>query len=259
MNQTGLFRPQSAIWKVSRETVLLLGGPAAAILQIAHPQIALGVSRHSNFREETLGRLHRTLEAVYTVTFSPRAEVEAMERRIRARHAPVKGSEPQRYSAFDPAAQMWVLATLIAVAVECYEAFVDPLTAEERESYYRDMREFGVWFGLDRSFGPANWSEFSAYYAAMLEGDELCSLPISRDLACHIAHPRQPLFLRLGWPASNWAARRFLPSPVCEKLGFRHIAAGPVDDAIRDALGLLPPGLRYARQYLRAIGSAGPP
>ncbi len=257
MNQMGLFLPQSAIWKVSRETVLLLGGPAAAILQIAHPQIALGVSRHSNFREETLGRLHRTLEAVYTVTFSPRAEVEAMERRIRARHTPVKGAEPQRYSAFDPAAQMWVLATLIAVAVECYETFVGPLTAEERESYYRDMREFGVWFGLDRSFGPANWVEFAAYYSQMLNGDELCSLPVSRELASHIAHPRRPLFLRFGWPASNWAARRFLPSPVCEKLGFRPISTGPLDDMIRDALGVLPPGLRYARQYLRAIGSEG--
>src|SRR5690606_37813674 len=62
--RTGVSSP--AMWRITREQVLLLGGPSAAILQIAHPTVALGVAHHSDFRADTLGRLRRTLDAIYT-------------------------------------------------------------------------------------------------------------------------------------------------------------------------------------------------
>jgi uncharacterized protein (DUF2236 family) len=251
-----LFGPDSIIWRVNRENLLLLGGPAAAILQNAHPQVALGVAEHSNFREDTLGRLRRTLEAVYTVTFSPRSEVEAMAVHVRAIHARVRGESPQRYSAFSPDAQFWVLATLIKVGLEIYEEFIAVLPPEEKERYFQEMKGFGKWFGLPETYGPQTWREFSTYWDEMIHGSELCSLPLSRELCRHIAYPAKPLWIRPGWVMSGFAAREYIPSPLREKLGLK---ANPefnrriFRSGIRHLMPLLPPVVRYVPNYRRAI------
>jgi uncharacterized protein (DUF2236 family) len=251
-------RQQTALWRIAREHVLLLGGPAAAILQIAHPSVALGVANHSDFRSDTLRRLSRTIEAVYTITFSSPEEIEAMSARVRAAHKPVQGESPQRYSAFSLDAQMWVLATLIQLSVETYERFIGPLDAGDREEYLHGMREFGTWFGLPATYGPRGWANFSAYYVDMLNSDLLCSLPVSKELARHIIYPLRPVSLRPLWPLASFAAREFLPSPVREKLDlprttFSRLAAASFDAILPWTIPALPASLRFAPQYLRAI------
>jgi uncharacterized protein (DUF2236 family) len=220
--------------------------------------VALGVANHSDFRADTLGRLHRTLEAVYTITFCPRAEVEAMSARVRAAHLRVRGESPQPYSAFALDAQMWVLATLIQLGIQMFERFVGPLDAMDREEFLRDMRDFGTWFGLPVEYGPQGWAAFSAYYDAMITGDLLASLPLSTELAHHIVYPRRPFTLRPLWPLASFAAREFLPSPVREKLDlprttFSRLVAASLDATLPRLIPGLPSRLRFAPQYLRAI------
>jgi len=254
--EASIFPHDSAIWRISREHALVLGGPAAAILQIAHPQVALGVAEHSDFKNDSLSRLHRTLDAVYTITFSPRAEVEAMAARVRKSHAPVHGDKPVRYSAFSLDAQMWVLATLIQLGTQSFERFVGPLTQADRESHYHDMRIFGTFFGLPVDYGPQTWGEFSTYYEEMVHGPMLASLPISRELANHVAFPRRPRFLRAVWPVSGLMTREFLPSPVRERLGFTapsNFASRQIDRTIGGVLPFLPPELRFTPHYLAAM------
>lgn len=254
-----IFPPDSAIWRFSREHVLVLGGPAAAILQIAHPDVALGVARHSDFQNDSLSRLRRTLDAVYTITFAPRAEVEAIAAQVRRSHAKVQGDSPQRYSAFSLDAQMWVLATLVQLGMESYERFIGPVSVADREAHYRNMRVFGTYFGLPEDFGPQDWRSFAAYYDAMIHGPLLASLPVSAELAHHVAYPRKPIALRALWPVSGAMAREFLPSPVREKLGLPRTAESRLVLAsstalIRAILPALPDRIRFTAQYLRAIG-----
>ena len=216
------------------------------------------MAAHSDFRNDSLGRLRRTLEAVYTITFSPRDEVEAMASQVRASHARVRGESPQHYSAFSPDAQMWVVATLVQLSVEMFERFVAPLELMEREAFYRDMRIFGTYFGLPADRGPQNWKEFVEYYRGMIEGDILGSLPVSRELAHHIAYPGKPFMLRSLWPLSGALAREYLPSPLREKLGLPVSASSRLTSAMLDAVlpGLipwLPSSLRFAKKYRRAI------
>lgn len=251
-----LFGPNSLIWRINRENLLLIGGPAAAILQNAHPQVALGVAGHSNFRQDTLGRLQRTLEAVYTVTFSPRTEVEAMAAHVRAIHAKVRGETPQRYSAFSLDAQLWVLATLIALSVQIYEEYVAPLAPEEKETFFHEMKGFGKWFGLPESYGPQTWGDFQTYWHDMLHGDELASLPISRELTRHIAYPERPLWIRPGWVISGLMAREYIPSPIREKLGLTAPSETSVKlfrAGVKGVLPFLPPVVRYVPHYRRAM------
>jgi hypothetical protein len=57
------------MWQISRERCGLIYGPAAAILQIAHPWIEQGVHNHTNFRTDIMGRLRRTLESTNRIVF----------------------------------------------------------------------------------------------------------------------------------------------------------------------------------------------
>lgn len=252
-----VFPSDSAMWRISREHVLLLGGAAATVLQVAHPVVALGVSGHSDFRNDTLGRLKRTLDAVYTIAFAPRDRVEAMERQVREIHKRVRGTEPERYSAFSRDAQMWVVATLVQGSVSMYERFVGPLSGAEREAYYHDMREFGRWFGLAKSYGPQTWVEFESYYEGVLAGGELGRLEVSRELAWNVAHPPKPVFLRILWPMSSAVAREYLPSRLREKLGlpstwWSRLVVGVLDAILPRVLRMLPERVRFSWEYLRA-------
>lgn len=254
-----VFPPDSQIWRLARENVLLLGGPAAAILQIAHPEVAAGVAAHSQFQADALGRLRRTLDAVHTITFGSRSEAEAMRKRIAAVHGRVRGTEPVAYNAFSPDAQMWVLATLIAVGTGIFESLVAPLTPGERESHYRDMRAFGEWFGLSTDYGPQTAAEFADYYREMLEGPKLAALPICRELARAVVAPRQPRFLNWVSPVSVGVVAETLPLPIRERLGFRSTAVSRslcrgAFAVIRGSLPIWPAAVRFVPAYRRAVG-----
>jgi uncharacterized protein (DUF2236 family) len=86
MGDIGLFGPGTVTWRVNREGVLLVGGGAALILQVAHPLVAAGVAEHSNYREDPWGRLYRTLDLTTKIVFGDtETAVEAAER-IRSVH-----------------------------------------------------------------------------------------------------------------------------------------------------------------------------
>lgn len=250
----GLFPPDSAIWRLNREHFVLLGGSAAAILQAAHPQVAMGVAAHSRFREDTLGRLRRTLNAVYVIAFGTQEEVGRMARKIHGAHAQVKGDDPQKYSAMDPDAQMWVLATLIATTVDMHRRCAVPPSPGDLSRFYTDMRVFGRSFGLDPTFGPQTWEEFTAYYQAMLTGPLLGSHPLCGEVAQAIIRPRRPYWLRLLAPLLSGFACEYVPEPLRSRLGLpsrswhrptTHLAEG----LIRGLLPVLPGCIRYAAAY----------
>ncbi|MEP6956540.1 MAG: oxygenase MpaB family protein [Chthoniobacterales bacterium] len=252
-----LFPPDSQIWRLSREHALLLGGPAAAILQVAHAEVAAGVAAHSSFRADAIGRLHRTLDAVYTITFATRADADAMSRRIAAIHAKVRGTHPVVYDAFSPAAQMWVVATLIGVGTWVFEQVGFSLTDAQREAHYRDMRIFGQCFGLSPDYGPQTASAFNEYYSCMLAGSELASIPLCGEVAQAVAIPLAPTWLRLASTPFRGLVAETLPSPVRERLGFHstvvsRAAFAAARATIRSVLPILPASARFNAHYRAA-------
>ncbi|HWR85066.1 MAG TPA: oxygenase MpaB family protein, partial [Rhodoglobus sp.] len=52
---------------VSDEAILLAGGGAAILQQLANPVVAAGVAGHSDFAERPLDRLHGTLTYLYVI------------------------------------------------------------------------------------------------------------------------------------------------------------------------------------------------
>src|SRR5438105_13221343 len=113
----GLFGPQSMIWNVARERVLVAAGPAALLMQLAHPLVAAGVDDHSDFRRDPFARLRATLDDTLTISFGNSEQSERAADRVRAVHRRVRGrlrsgvgsyATGTPYDAADPALALWV-------------------------------------------------------------------------------------------------------------------------------------------------------
>ena len=87
----GLFGPGSTVWRIGRERALLLGGPAALLMQIAHPLIAAAVAAHSDFGADPFRRLRGTLDAVLAISYGDADQVRTAAERVRAVHDRVQG------------------------------------------------------------------------------------------------------------------------------------------------------------------------
>lgn len=249
------FGPDSMTWKINRERVVLFGGPAAAVLQVAHPQVAMGVSAHSKFRTDTMGRLHRTLEAVYAIAFGSAEEVEHVRSGVARAHRAVKGAG---YSAFDPGAQLWVLATLTMGSATMYRRFVGPLTPLELDQFLYENQRFGEVFGLDPELLPKSWAAFENYFDSMLSGPLLGSHPLCPEVANAVIKAESPWFMGVLSPVFRAMTVEYLPPELQTRLkierGILNKSFWPaLDRILPTAIKISPPTLRYAPHYRRAL------
>jgi len=251
------FGPDSMTWRLNRERIVLLAGPAAAILQAAHPQVAMGVARHSRFREDTAGRLARTLDAVYAVAFGTEDSVEAVRARVAAAHRPVRGTSPESYSAFDPGAQRWVLATLMMGSISIYRRFVCELSEDELDRFVSENQRFGEVFGLAPELAPATWCELDQYWSEMMDSDLLGSHPLCGEVARAVLKPSRPWGFRMGSPLWSALAAEWIGPELSQRLGLptsrlRAAVWGTLDRLLPRALPRLPDRVRYAPAFLEA-------
>lgn len=190
--------PQSISWRVNRESVLLLGGRRALLMQLAHPLVAQAVADHSRFTHDRLGRLLQTLQLSFKIVFGPEKEaVEAIDR-INAVHRTVHGvlSEDAGpfvagtpYSALDPHLLIWVQATLVDSALLFYERFVRPLSHSERERFYLEACRGTEMLGIPPEMLPNGYSAFRLYMDEMIDGGQLTVTETARRLGDEILYP----------------------------------------------------------------------
>jgi uncharacterized protein (DUF2236 family) len=259
-----LFGPDSEMWRICRERCGLIYGPAAAILQLAHPRIAQGVHDHSAFRTDTLGRLRRTLEGTNRIAFGRLSAANAMRTRLAAVHGKIHGvvspgmPGPLAYSAFEPDLVFWVLATLITAALSGYELIHGTLSVVRKEAFYRDMCRFGAYFGVDESLCPVGWPAFETYYEEMVEGELLGSHWLSRELARAVVYPQDSAAIRLFGLGIDFLPIETLPINVRQRLGFVSTTSSRLRMRLTRCVlpkvfPFLPPRLRFYPEYLRAI------
>lgn len=262
----GLFGPSSVIWRIGRERVLLLGGPAALLLQIAHPLVAAGVGDHSDFRRRPYERLRATLDATLTITFGDRRQAEAAAARVRATHARVRGTlrtsvgsfvAGTPYNAEDPELALWVHATLVTTALDTYDRFVHPLSMKERECYFEDARPFAALFGVSDDVMPRSYEEFRGYVESTGLGPVLSVGPEARMLAGHILNPPAPAPLRPLSRLAKIVAADLMPAPLRDGFGLtwttrdRAVLAA-AGRSSRGSLRLTPASVRYWPHYRTA-------
>ena len=227
------------------EGVLLLGGGAAILLQLADPRIAAGVARHSGFRERPLDRLLGTLDYVYAIGFGENDVAAAAVRAVNARHVSVRASATDglpAYSAFDADAQRWVASTLLAVALELHERLWGPLDPAAGDAIVRGYAPLGLRLQAARAEWPQSRAEFDAWWAQRLAALEVSTSARSVARSLLSGHSSLP-----------FGATALLP-PV------RLITAALLPPAIRDAYGFrwTPRAERVANAWLDAIARIWP-
>lgn len=263
--RAGLYGPGSITWEVNRESVTMLGGGAAALLQLAHPHVAYAIEHHSKTRADPAGRFARTFESVFAMVFGDVDEAVEAARRVHAIHVKIRGRlgedagahrRGDRYHANAPDALMWVHATLLDTALRVYELTVRRLSPLERVAYYEESKLFAYLFGIDDDAMPTDWPAFERYYRSAIEGPAIAVSAPARQMRAFLLRPRTALHA----PAARWfevLTAGLLPPKL--RAAFE-LPFGPADRALfaattralRAGVRLSPPSLRYYPAYLEA-------
>ena len=188
----GVFGPRSLTWQIDRESAIFFGAGRALLLQLAHPWVAAAIEQHSNAFADPVGRFHRTFSTVFAMVFGTLDQSVDAARRLHHRHASIIGQLPwtagpfavgSTYRANAIPALRWVYATLIETALVAYELVLPPLTAQQRDRYYRESQLFGGLFGIPQECLPQDWTAFANYFSAMLHSEILSVSQQARTMA----------------------------------------------------------------------------
>jgi len=257
-----LFGPDSMVWKVNRESVLLLGGRAALLMQLAHPLVAAGVNNHSDFRNDPIRRLQRTLDVMLSITFGDVEAATKMMRRVDAVHSKVTGvaADGRRYSAQDPELAKWVFTTLVYTSVAVYEACVGTLSEDEARQHYDEALVIARMFGIPDELMPSSRRALMSWMHETIDSDTIEVTPLARDLAGEILRPVRIVPRRVA-ETSAIVTRALLPPKL--RAGYR-LKSGPADSialavarrAARVTLPLMPSVVRVL-PAARAASRAG--
>ncbi len=193
----GVVEPGGIFQQLWGDRLVLAGGPAAILLQIAHPLVGAGVTEHSDFRNNAGHRLVATLHATLAVTFGDQEQVRAATAAVGRRHNSVRGALSSAtgsfpagttYDARDPRLGLWVYATLVRTALRVHERYGRVLNASEQEQYYQQSKGFARAFRVPEAHLPDTWEDFQAYWAATMT--ELAVTPAVVEVAHDLLDPR---------------------------------------------------------------------
>ena len=178
----GIFGADSISWKINRESALFLGAGRAALLQLAHPWVAVALTQHSSLLNNPIARFHNTFRVVFTMIFGSAPQAFAAARSLHQLHTRIRGELPSpvagytkgsSYAANYIPALRWVYATLVESAVLAYECVLPPLTSAARAAYYDESKTLASLFGLPAAALPPDWDSFVAYISEMCASDAL--------------------------------------------------------------------------------------
>jgi len=178
------FADDAVIRRVAAEGVLIAAAGRAVLLQIAHPKVAAGVARHSNFQRRLLPRLRGTLWYMVGTVYGDSRERQDVADMVNAVHRRIVGPG---YSANDPDLQVWVGATLYESTVVLYERIMGPLPDEQRGQLLREYGVLATTLGCPADKWPADVETFRAYWDGMIATLEVSDE--ARDLARDVLYP----------------------------------------------------------------------
>jgi uncharacterized protein (DUF2236 family) len=240
-------KPGSVTWRYAGDARLLSTGAFAILLQVSHPTVGAGVSEHSNFRADPWGRLLRTLDYTYSMTYGGPRLAGEMGQRIRAMHKQIKGVRPDgvRYHALEPEAYAWVHATLAHSIVRGHEVLGRPMGARTVERFYAEWRRSGLLIGVRERDLPESWSAFREYFERMTERLERTAAV--DEVLESLEDPVRPSLPFL--PQAAWRLARI---PAAHQIGL--VTAGLLDPSLRKRFSI--PWTRTRKRELQVLGAA---
>jgi uncharacterized protein (DUF2236 family) len=205
----GLFGPKSVAWKIHSHPITVVGGFRALMIQALHPLAMAGVTLHSDYKSDPLGRFRRTAQYLHTVVFADTASAHEAAARLRLVHERVHGIDPVtglEFSANDPATLLWVHCAQAYSFLVARREFVGDLTDVEQERYLAEYVAAGELLGIPRSMIPVTRSDYHEYFASMLPS--LRASDASTEAIALAARPDLRMVSVKEWPFAvnlKWA------------------------------------------------------
>ncbi len=190
-NDAGFYGPDSDVWKVHGSLATLVGGVRALLMQAAYPAALAGVSQHSAYDTDPLGRLERTTRWLTITSFGSTEAIAKEARRVNALHSHVVGDYTDQtktvhhYEASQARHLLWV---------HC--AFTDSFLVAYRElgrdsdrrvkSYVKEWARSAEPLGLQGA--PASDEELREVLNGFLE-NEIGEIEATKRIVHFIIHP----------------------------------------------------------------------
>lgn len=232
--QTGTRRPQSRelradpigpgslTWKRFGDVRGLLYLGRAGTLQNMHPAVSGALQDHSNFFENPLDRLFRSLPPIYGVVYDQVDRGTGSV--VRDFHTGLKGIDEtgKRYHALAPDTFWWTHVTFFEVILDFNERFAyTKFTPAEKDQLVREAVTWWRRYGLTDRPAFDDYASFRAYWEDMLENQLINTYTTtwSTQIGDHSipAAPGIPEWMwkvlsRPTMAGANWISKALMPA-----------------------------------------------
>lgn len=148
-----LFPPGSVIRRVHGDvTSMMVGGIAALLTQMLHPQALAGVWDHSDVAGDQFGRLRRTARFIATTTYGHRDRALKAIASVNAIHEQVSGSLPDGspYYATDQWLLAWVHVAGAINFLDGWRRYAEPrMSSADQDRYFAESGEIARLLNAD--------------------------------------------------------------------------------------------------------------
>ena len=192
-DDAGLFAPTDAPWIVHGDLATLIGGIRALLVQALHPGSLAGVSQHSRYEQDPLGRLAGTTKWLTITTFGSRSAIEVEASRVNRMHARVEGEytnsagQVQSYRAADQDLLLWVHVAFTDSFLATHQMYGSTPIPGGPDSYV------GLWSKSVEPLGltdvPMSSAELQDLIQALIENNTLNVTPITKKVIQFIQKP----------------------------------------------------------------------
>lgn len=236
------------------EPVTFVGGLRALLLQALHPQAMALLHERTRYRDAPWTRLAHTGEFVATVTFAPKAEVDAAAARVRAIHAKLGVDKPELLE--------WIHATEVDSFLIAARRAGTQISSSDADRFVREQQVAGRLVGVPHALLPASMRELHDYLDRMrpqlrltAEAVEGVRYVIAPPIT---ARPELIIPARLGWTALSALAVGLLPRWARRMYGLPGLPAVDLANALalrslRLAVSALPSNIRRGPAHRAAL------
>jgi len=207
----GLFGPDSVVWRLHADPVMLVGGLRALLVQALEPRAMAAVDQHSRFREDPWGRLERTTSFVVATTYGDTAAAEAAAARVRGVHERIQGTDPvtgRPYSARDPELLLWIHAVEVDSFLLAYRTYAGRLSDHDADRYVAEMARVAELVELPPAMVPRTTGDLRDYLRSVRG---LRVTPAAREGLRIVLFPPMSLRYRPLWAIPTTGAIAILP------------------------------------------------
>jgi uncharacterized protein (DUF2236 family) len=232
--------PGSLLWRWAGDSRIAYLGGTIGLLQTMHPAIGAALIEHSNFFEDPVDRVFRSLPRILGTVYD--ANGEATGGAVRNAHRRITGDDDghgRPYDALDPETFWWAHATFQYMTEQVADRFDrHRMTAEERQQLYREGLEWYRRYGVSDGPVPPDRAAFEQKW------NHICDTVLERNEATEFVlrtlhgpllpkfDGRAPLPPQLHHLADTWIVRRLLARPA------RIVAIGGLPARVRQRLDI---------------------